>query len=272
MNYCDPEGFRNVIKSLAISGDKDAFFTWFDGGEDTDGAFNKAQDVFLRLFLSYAKKYLGDLKEKVSLDIGYGSGGQVLEASYHFKRSVGIDVHEEDRLVGTEMIERGGQRDDFALIHSNGYTIPVDNECIDFVHSWVTFLHFSTLDVVKSYLDEIYRVLNSGGIGIIYFPRLIRTSRPQTWNQVRTDIESERKHPEGFREGGPKSKVKSISIVISMWKMEEMLKTAGFTTLEATGSWSQEGKQKLFHGQHGIVFQKPAKVKQRRKRRRIKNT
>ena len=128
------------------------------------------------------------------------------------------------------------------------------------------------MDMVRGYLAEINRVLKPGGVAVVFFSRLMRSQRPQTWDQVSADIEREKENKLGYREGGPKSKVKSISIVISMWKMEEMVKSFGLNVMEKTASWDKEGDNKVFHGQYGIVFQKPPEVKQRRRHKRTKKT
>jgi len=267
MYLCNPDGFRRVIHDLAMEGDEDKFFTWFDGGNNKEEAFEKAQDVFTRLMLPYANKYLKNIKDRTSLDVGYGSGGQVLTSTHYFDLSLGVDVHEEQELVSKELGERGASQDEFLLYQTDGYSLPMSDRIVDFVYSWVTFLHFETLEVVKGYLKEIFRVLSEGGVAVIYFPRLIKSSPSQTWREVKKDIEKEKSHNPGYREGGPLTRVKSISIVISMWKMESICREVGFKILEGTASWSEESGGRMFHGQYGIVIQKPKKSSSRAKRR-----
>jgi len=257
MNYCDPEGFKNELREIRKKG-KDTFFSWFDGGETVDGAYEKAEGIFCRLMLPFAERHLGDLSDKISLDIGYGGGGQVFAASEHFKYATGIDVHNEISFVEAELRKRqGGENKNTALFMSNGDTIPMDNNSIDFIHSWVTFLHLGTIQVVDDYLKEMFRVMRPGGVAVIFFTRLCRSKKVQNMSEYVSDIKTEEQHLPGYREGGPLTRVNKTSIVISRWKMVELVKKHGFKYLLPTFS---HDKEKIY-GQHGVVFQKPKKKK-----------
>ena len=83
-------------------------------------------------------------------------------------------------------------------------------------------------------------------------------------------MEKEKTIPVGYREGGPMSKVKSVSIQISMWKMQEMLEQLEFKILNHTASFDGEGEDKVFHGQYGVVFMKEPIVP-KLKRHMVKN-
>jgi len=253
MNYCNPEGFKNELKKIREEGET-IFFTWFDGGETVDGAYEKADDIFCRLMLPWAKKFLGDLKNKVSLDIGYGGGGQVLAASKHFKYAMGLDVHEEISYVEAELRKRqGGKNKNTALFIGNGYTIPIDANKIDFIHSWVTFLYIGTIQNVTSYLKEMFRVLKPGGVAVIFFTRLIWSKSEQHMPEYEADLIKEKQHPEGYREGGPLTRVNRPNLIMSRWKMEELAEKQGFKFLSPTMSQNRD----VIYGQHGVVIQKP---------------
>lgn len=260
MNYCDPQGFKDEIKIMRDKG-RDTFFTWFDGGGDTDGAFDKAKGIFDRLMLPWVERFLGNLEDKVSLDIGYGSGGQVLAASEHFRYSTGIDVHGEISFVEKELRKRKAiQNRNFALFISNGNTIPMDNNKIDFISSWVTFLHIGTIQNVEDYLKEMFRVMTEGAIAVIFFTRLVRTRNAQSLAEYEEDLKLEEQNPVGYREGGPLTRVNRANLVISQWKMKELVEKHGFKFIHTTYS---HDKDKI-HGQHGIVFQKPKTIKKRK--------
>ena len=258
MNYCNPEGFRNEIKELLARGDIDAFYHWFDGGETKEGAFKKGADVFNRVIFPFANKYIGDrLKnEPVALDLGYGAGTKVAAALDFFSKVYGIDVHEEFKFT-LENIQLPKYRE-VELLTSDGHTIPVGAGAVDFVYSWLTFCNIGTIENVEIYLKEIYRVLKPGGIAVIFFTRLIRSSKNQTWKQVEADIKKEMAHPTGYREGGPKSRVRTINLVMSMHMIEELAEAAKFQLLERTASWDNTPAGRIYHGQYGIVIRKPA--------------
>lgn len=257
MNYCCPEGFRNELREIRKQG-KDKFFSWFDGGETVDGAYKKAKDIFARLMLPWAKKHLGKLSEKVSLDIGYGGGGQVFAASKHFKYATGIDVHDEISFVEAELRKRQeGTNKNTALFIGQGNNIPMDAKSIDFVYSWVTFLHLGTIQVVEDYVKEIFRVMKEGGVAVLFFTRLVRSNRVQSMDQYQFDIAKEVKHPLGYREGGPLTRVNRPNLIIARWKMFELVKKCGFSVISPT--MSQDGD--IIYGQHGVVIMKPKKKK-----------
>lgn len=259
MYYCDPDGFKGFIRNLVKEG-KDSFFSWFDGGETVDGAFEKGEDIFDRLFLPFAKKHLTRLDTKTALDIGYGSGTKVLPASEHFRRVIGVDVHDQHDYVYDTLVERDLQGD-VVLLSGDGWELPVPDNSVDFAFSWVTFLHFESIDMVLANLKEIKRCLKTGGIAVIYFTRLVRSGNFQTKRALTNDIKKERENNEGYREGGPLTKVRAVRLVLSMWKMKELVKEAGLKCVSETCSWSKpEGSRyKVFHGQHGLVIQKPKK-------------
>jgi len=251
---CNPNGFREQIALLA-KGDRDEFFNWFDGPKygTTDEVFEKGEDVFKRLFLPWAEKVLGsDLSKKTSLDWGYGSGAQVLAASKFFKKSYGYDVHDQEELVGEELSKRDSGN--IELISGDGIKTKLLNGRADFIHSWTTFMHVGTIDNVKAILKEMRRVMKKGGVGVIFFSRLIRSGKSQTMQQWEADMLIEKKTPPGFREGGPKSKVKSINLQMAMWFMEGLLEETGFQLIAKTVSHDMVGRNAVCHGQHGVVF------------------
>lgn len=254
MNYCNPQGFRNVISELA-EGDKNILFTWFDGGKDVNDVFKKGARTFARLMLPHAKKHLKDLSDKVSLDIGYGSGAQVVAAAGVFEKAYGLDVHNQHPTFAEEMQNQGAE--DFALLGGDGHTIPMDNDTVDFVHSWTTFLHLNGIENVQSYLEEIKRVLKPQGIAIIYFTRLIRSKSQQSEAEYHADIALENDEKLGYRYGGDLTKVRAIAMIVSMWKMTELAEAAGLDVVDKTFSYEGKGKSKRIFGQHGIVLKNP---------------
>jgi SAM-dependent methyltransferase len=257
MNYCNPEGFRNEIKVLLEEGDMDAFYHWFDGGVTVEGSFEKGADVFNRVIKPYATKYLKGQRH-VALDLGYGMGTKIPAALSVFPKVYGVDVHEEWEfaLANIEL----GENQEIMLLTGDGETLPLNDQEVNFVYSWVTFCHLGTIDNAEKYVQEIFRVLKPGGVAVLFFTRLIRSGRNQTWDEVEADMVKEKDHDLGYREGGPLSKVRSINLVISMWMMEELATLAGFKVLTKTASWDDTPTGRVFHGQYGIVLRKSAPI------------
>jgi len=257
MNLCNPEGWRNEVKSLKEKGDKDKFFTYFDGGGTFDGAYEKAQDVFNRLFLPYIEKHVKNTNIKTSLEIGYGTGFQTGLAANLFKKSYGVDVHDESDYI-MESIGHLFNKGRMNFLVGDGRTIPLPNNSIDFVHSWCTFLHLVGWDNVEGYIKEIKRVLRSNGVGVIYFTRLVRSKSAQTMDEYQINIIAEDTHRDGYRYGGELTRVRATAIIISLRKMKDLLLSLGLEILDEGFSYDTVDGKVIVRGQHGIVFKKHA--------------
>jgi ubiquinone/menaquinone biosynthesis C-methylase UbiE len=245
----------------------EAFFTFFDGGKDINHAFERARDNFTRMILPYAMQHFsGRLSDKVSLDIGYGSGGQVLSATDHFKKAMGVDIHDE-RYVVMEELNRRGAKGKFDLLKTNGNSLDeVEDKSVDFVHSWVTFIHFDTIDRVKAYLDEIKRVMTDDGVAVIFFSRLLRSKWVQSKDEFLADIEAEKELDQPYRENIA-SFVPAVTIKLAAFFMQKLVEDAGFEVVDITGSQDTNGN---YHGQYGIVFKNPAPKKIVKKKKTAK--
>ena len=248
---CSPEGFAKTVKELTTKG-RDKFFTWFDGGGTVDGAFNKAEGIFLNLIYPHFLKYReNDPIDSISLDIGYGGGGQVLAATKFFNYALGVDVHGEKEYVIKELVNRSSPN--YVLFQTNGMDLqPIMTGHVDFVHSWVTLIHVGYIEVVKSYISECFRVLRPGGVGVLFFSRLVRSKQMQTEKEWFADLEEEKEHPIGYIERGTWMAVNTVNLKISMWWMVDELERQRFTIMKGVCS-NSDG---FFHGQQGVVFKK----------------
>lgn len=250
--------FSNRIRIEREKGNKNNFFAFFDGGRTVDGAFLRASNCFKSMMLPHAKKYFTDLTDKTSLDIGYGSGGQVLEASKYFKMAYGIDVHTECDYVGAELKQKGCNN--FCFLECNGTSIPVDNTSIDFIHSFVTFLHVGKIQVVVDYLLEIKRVLKPNGIAVLFFSRILRTGgRVQPYDKYLLDVAQEEKSGLTYREADstPMSMgIWCMNLTIAMHYMKSIVIKADLVVVDQGGVSSEKDGVKFFGGQHFVVLKK----------------
>jgi SAM-dependent methyltransferase len=234
----------------------DTFFTSFDGGKNFSEAQLAANSIFTKQILPFAQKYLEDLPMKTSLDIGYGSGFQVACASEFFSKSDGIDVHNEFGFVMQVFSNKSIGRQ-MELLSSEAANMPYNDQSFDFVHSWVTFLHFPTIEYVEQVVREIYRVLTFKGVAVIYYPRLVKSKRRETIEEYNADVERELQNPLGYDVKESLTDIAKAGITIAKWKMTELAASAGFELLEHTAS-HDEG---FIYGQHGIVLRRPEFVK-----------
>ena len=233
----------------------ESFFTLFDGGKDFNEAKTLSEKTFKQMFAPFANKYLrGDLTDKVSLDVGYGSGFQASCAATMFKVAWGIDVHKEGEYAIEVLTKHGLDKNkNTNLVEGSADVIPLMDNQIDFVHSWVTFLHFPSIEYTRLALKEIFRVLKPEGVAVIYYSRLVKSKRKETLSEYEADIELENKHETGFSAKESLTEIFKKGIGIARWKMTELVKELGFEVLEHT--YSNDGG--FVFGQHGIVIQKP---------------
>jgi hypothetical protein len=106
--------------------------------------------------------------------------------------------------------------------------------------------------VVEKYLKECRRVLKPGGVGVIYFSRLIKSgNKIEDWLQ---DLQKEKEAgPPGYVQGDVLTRVNVINLQMAMWFVEELALKAGLTPVGRAYSMKSE---KVVGGQHGIVFKK----------------
>lgn len=245
--------YKEAIAKLEAKG-RDKFFPWFDGGKNADDSFNRAQQTFDTMMLPWAEKYIeGSFKIKRSLDIGHGGGGQLLRASSIFKTAFGIDVHNSNTLLNVELMKRSCFN--VFMYSTDSHFFPLGSNCIDFAHSWAVFMHLGSMDTVRVYLQEIYRVLKYGGIAVIYFSRLFRSKVDQTQEEYRKDITEETKIQKGYNEKQDVP-VNQINLRIALWRMEAEAEHAGLTIVNRTASHQVKNRQIIVGGQHGLILRK----------------
>jgi ubiquinone/menaquinone biosynthesis C-methylase UbiE len=93
------------------------------------------------------------------LDIGCGSGGQLIAASHWADRLVGIDAAMTELALGRrQLLDRGFDR--ATLLAANGETLPLPDACIDTILMRDVIEH---LDDQPGALQEAWRVLRPGG-------------------------------------------------------------------------------------------------------------
>ena len=253
----DVEKYKSAISNARRISD-DAFFAWFDGGVSVDGSFYRADNTFQTMMVPFIQKYLdpNSVYDKMSLDIGYGGGGQVYSASKIFKYSFGIDVHGEADFVERELINRGSKN--IFLHQCDGESIPLKDNSVDFVHSWAVFMHLGCLHIVVKYLNEIRRVLNYGGVAVIYFSRLIRSKLEQSIEEYNEDIKSEKDHKTGVILYGDMP-VNQINSRVALWKMVNEAQRAGLTVIDRACSFETVDGKIVVGGQHACVLRKDEK-------------
>lgn len=239
---CDVPGYRETVKN-AVNVGMNAFYRFYQEAPNC----GRGLKTFQTQFLPFIEKY--GTERITSLDIGYGPGSMVFAASKFFEMAFGVDVHLQSEEVTSELILNGC--DNFNLYIGDGTNIPLEDSCIDFIHSWTVFMHFGTVKVVKKYLAECYRVMKPGALAVLYFARMYRSKPNETKEEWEQSIIAE---PDLYRERV--RKVNQINLTISMRWMEQEAAAAGFKILERTASTVAVHHIEYYHGQHGLVLRK----------------
>jgi ubiquinone/menaquinone biosynthesis C-methylase UbiE len=96
-----------------------------------------------------------------ALEVGCGVGRLMRVISAHFKWVYGIDISESMISLSNDFLK------DYPTCHTtqtDGYTIPIESNTIDFAYSFITFQHLPDINCVRNNIQEIYRVLKPGGL------------------------------------------------------------------------------------------------------------
>jgi ubiquinone/menaquinone biosynthesis C-methylase UbiE len=161
-------GFKEEISRAASSSD-DEFFSWFDSAKDKNAAFIRGSWDFMVHIALPCSQFLSTPEDKVALEIGHGGGRMLAAASRYFRNLIGIDVHDNNEKVDRELIARG--INNYRLIRTEGKEIPIDDNSIDCVYSFIVLQHVEKIDVFNNYLIEAHRILKPGGFAVLYFGR-----------------------------------------------------------------------------------------------------
>jgi len=96
-----------------------------------------------------------------ALEIGCGNGRLTRLCWQNFEQMYGVDY-------ARNLIEHGLRihydLDGLYLIHSDGLTLPFDNDYFDFIYSYTVFQHMPTRAIVVKNIREAYRVLKPEGL------------------------------------------------------------------------------------------------------------
>jgi len=189
------------------------------------------------------------------MEVGHGGGRILAAAARHFKMAIGVDIHSRNEVVAAGLHARGISN--FKLLTGDGATIPLEDNTVDVAYSFIVFQHLEKLEILLSYLHEIYRVLNTGGVAVLYFgrKRFVSYRRPSEL-LYRLDCLIERLYLRGGYREIP-ARVNSTNLVVSAALAKKSLRKAGFVVLKQMASRKNvpDGTH-LYGGQHGFVARK----------------
>ncbi len=178
---------KALWNKLAKSNSK-YYIASFKGKGITEEEFDESGNKDFIKYISDDEILMGKLflNNTTILEIGCGTGRMTEYMAWYFKKVIGIDISGEmirqakERLKGKNNIE---------FIETDGQTIPLSNNSIDFAFSYLVFQHFKTKEMIEANFKEVYRVLKSGCL----FKVLVRTdeikSMSSWWSGVKYDYD-----------------------------------------------------------------------------------
>ena len=122
--------------------------------------------------------HLGNPHEKVALEIGCGGGRLLAAASGYFRYVIGLDIHTRLDWVRKHLAARGIRNCD--LIQGDGASIPLPDQSVDFVYSFIVLHHLQSFEAFISYLRESRRCLKPGGLAQLYYGKNDRGVQKRT--------------------------------------------------------------------------------------------
>lgn len=247
------EGFKKDLNEL--SSNKEEFFKWFAAsGQTIDEMFISGAFDFSVHILNPILPLIKDSNSKTILEIGYGGGRILKAASTYFKNAIGIDIHEQNQMVQHELEIRGATN--IELFVSKGSSIPLSNNSVDVIYSFIVFQHIQYIDVFESYLKEIHRTLKPNGIAVIYFGRfysksLNSSSKFKLW----ADFLIEKIRKPDYQEIN--ARVNETNLRVSYHYAKKIAEKTGFDVLKRLVSFrGVPNGYGLYGGQNGFVLKK----------------
>jgi SAM-dependent methyltransferase len=238
--------YAEAIKIARLKG-LESFHNWFDkSGSLEELTLRGFWDFSFHILTPAVQKLMANPERKTALEIGYG-GGRVLNAACHFfSKVIGIDIHDEGATVSKYLRMKG--KNNFELIKSDGMSIEVPSESIDFIYSFIVFQHLPSFDVFQCYLQEILRALAPMGVAQLYFGKY---SRLHPIDQIRF-------FSRGYKEIKD-APVNHTSLVIRVRKVKRICKEIGFKVIGTGTSYKNipDGYSKIKGGQNFITLLKP---------------
>lgn len=107
------------------------------------------------------KEHLGNMQDRVALEIGVGVGRMTENLAGNFKQVYGIDI---SPLMLETTRKRLAGLTNIVLSETVGNIIPYPDDQFDFIFSYLVFKHFPDARLIKEYFREIGRTLRPGGL------------------------------------------------------------------------------------------------------------
>lgn len=248
-------GFKEEIDKASKKNGK-SFWNWFDESGDKETAFIRGSWDFSFHIANRIAPFIQNPENKTCLDYGHGGGRMIFSACRHFKYNYGCDIHNCNELVKEEIESRGSSN--FKLIQGNGENVPLANNSVDVVYSFIVLAHVEKIRIYKNIINEFYRVLNKNGICIIYFARPAKFSlgKKGLFMLILDKIlEFIITFPKGYLE--KERRVNETNLYVTNWFAKKFCKKLGFKVLKTYISRKRvPNGANLYGGQNCLILKK----------------
>ncbi len=245
--------FKDAI-SEAANESPDQFFTWFNQAADLQASFLRANWDFGHHIARPLTPLLRKPEELTALEIGYGGGRLLSVAARHFSKVIGVDVHPQSEKVFEMLASRGIQN---AELHTaSGNSLPVPNDSVDVVYSFIVLQHVEKIEIFNAYLEETFRILKPGGLALLYFGRWSGSNQRSQIAYWLDSLLENIKLPKGYLE--IEAEVNHTNLLVTKRYVKAKTKQLGFEFLKFCFSYKNipDGYGRI-GGQHGILLRKP---------------
>ncbi len=253
-------GFQEEISKAKNEG-LDSFFTWFNAGENEEEAFIRGHWDFVVHILQPMINYVKQPERLTICEIGHGGGRILSAAAGFFGNAIGIDIHDENELVLSALQKRGIYN--VKLYKGNGKELPIEDNTVDVIYSFIVFQHLEKIEIFKKYIEESFKKLKPGGIAVIYFGRECKYSKnaQKKWRYQIDLIREKYILPKGYIE--LESRVNETNLKVTLPFAKKEAKNNGFRILKTLVSKKKvpDGIH-LMGGQHGLIIRKDANTKE----------
>ncbi len=187
---------RSWVETPGRLGNMTKFLGWFDATASIDATRARAASDWARRITAF-ERYPA-IPKRNCLEIGFGAGRLLVEASKEFQQAIGVDIHA--AFDKTRDYIRLHQRTNITLLHRDELAA-VSDASIDFIFSFIVFQHFDAYEEVDFYLGHIRRLLSPKGCAHIFFAKNttpgIRVIDPRAFKERKCSLFLE---PAFFRE------------------------------------------------------------------------
>ncbi|MBM4025694.1 MAG: class I SAM-dependent methyltransferase [Planctomycetes bacterium] len=155
---------KSWIETPATLNDMVKFLSWFDRTSSIQETRDRARSDWQNLITAFA--YYPQMPKGNCLEIGFGAGRLLVEASKDFQRAIGVDIHGAFDKTRAYIGLNGA--DNVVLLHRDDLNSLSDSS-IDFLFSFIVFQHFESESEVDFYLSQIKRLMTPDGCAHIFF-------------------------------------------------------------------------------------------------------